>query len=76
MQKAIEHIKNELTGLYADTEIRSFTYILISRLTGFSRTEIIVNKNTFFLDEQVTLLDRFIEKLKNNTPISIYIGRM
>jgi len=49
MQKAIEHIKNELTGLYADTEIRSFTYILISRLTGFSRTEIIVNKNTIFL---------------------------
>jgi len=48
MQKAIEHIKNELTGLYADTEIRSFTYMLISRLTGFSHTEIIVNKNTIF----------------------------
>lgn len=74
MQKAIEHIKNELTGLYADTEIRSFTYMLISRLTGFSHTEIIVNKNTIFSDEQVTLLDRFIEKLKKYTPIQYILG--
>lgn len=74
MQKAIEHIKNELTGLYPDTEIRSFTYMLISRLTGFSRVEIIVNKNTNFSDEQLTLLDRFLEKLKKYTPIQYIFG--
>lgn len=75
MQRAIEHIKTELNGLYPETEIRSFTNMMISAITGFSRTEIIVNKNTKFSEEQVVLLQTFIEKLKKNIPIQYVLGK-
>ena len=75
MQKAIEYIKTELNGLYPDLEIRSFTNILISEITGFSRTEIIVNKNTIFSEEQVVLLYTFVEKLKKHVPIQYVLGK-
>lgn len=75
MQATIELIRSELQGLYPDTEIRSFTKLLISKLTGFSNTEIILNKNTIFSAEQRKILDSFIEKLKIHMPIQYILGK-
>lgn len=75
MQKSIEYIKKELAGLYPDTEISSFTYLLIGAITGYSRTEIIVNKYTNFSNEQRDLLNSFIEKLKIYTPVQYVLGQ-
>ncbi len=75
MLASIEYIRSELQGLYPDTEIRSFTKLLISKLTGFSNTEIILNKNTIFSAEQRKILDSFIEKLKIYTPIQYILGK-
>jgi release factor glutamine methyltransferase len=75
MLASIEHIRSELQGLYPDTEIRSFTKLLISKLTGFSNTEIILNKNTIFSAEQRKILDSFIEKLKIHMPIQYILGK-
>jgi len=74
MLASIEHIRSELQGLYPDTEIRSFTNLLISKITGFSLSEIILNKNTIFSVEQRKFLDSFIEKLKIYTPIQYVLG--
>jgi len=70
MLASIEHIRSELQGLYPDTEIRSFTKLLISKLT-----EIILNKNTIFSAEQRKILDSFIEKLKIHMPIQYILGK-
>ena len=69
MQAAIIHIRSELQGLYPDTEIKSFSNLIIEKVSGFSRTEIIVNKNTLFSDEQRHVIENFIEKLKEYVPI-------
>lgn len=74
MQTAIRHIQSELMGLYPETEIKSFCYLIVEKLTGFSRTEIIVNKNTLFSDEQHHEIDSFIEKLKKFVPIQYILG--
>lgn len=74
MQKALQHIKSALDGLYPETEIRSFSYLIIEKLSGLTRTEIIVNKNTFFSDEQRYIIESFIGKLKNFIPIQYILG--
>ena len=74
MQTAIKRIKSELEGLYPETEIRSFSQLMIEKVTGFSRTEIIVNKNTLFSDEQHQEIESFIKKLKNFIPIQYILG--
>lgn len=74
MQNAIRYIRSELQGLYPDTEIRSFSYLIVEKLTGFSRTEVIVNKNTIFSDVQQHQVELFIKKLKEYEPIQYVLG--
>ncbi|MFT3753085.1 MAG: peptide chain release factor N(5)-glutamine methyltransferase [Paludibacter sp.] len=74
MQSVLQHIKSELQGLYPETEIKSFSYLIIEKLTGFSRTEILINKNTLFSDEQRNVIESFIEKLKKFVPIQYILG--
>jgi len=74
MQKTLLHIQSVLTGLYPDQEIRNFSYLIIEKLTGFSRTEVYVNKNTLFSSEQQHEIESFIEKLKKYVPIQYILG--
>lgn len=69
MQSNLQKIQSELKGLYPETEIRNFGYLIVEKLTGYSRTEIILNKNTLFSNEQSCLFENFIERLKNFEPI-------
>lgn len=74
MQVAILHIQSELQGLYPDTELKKFCNLIVENLTGFSRIEIILNKNTIFSDKQRNEVDSFIEKLKRFVPIQYILG--
>ena len=74
MQSTLQHFQSELLGLYPETEIRSFWLIIVEKLTGFSRTEIIVNKNTLFSKEQHQEIESFIEKLQKFVPIQYILG--
>lgn len=75
MQTAIEHIKKELKDIYSESEIRTISNAIISKITGMSYTEIILNKNTIFSEEQRNLLDSFISALKKNIPLQYILGQ-
>lgn len=74
MQKSIEYIKQQLQGQYPDAEIRSFINLLLQKVTGFNRTQLIVNKNTIFSEEQTVLVQAFVEKLKKFVPLQYVLG--
>jgi len=74
MQQIFQYIHNSLSGIYDESEIRTISFLLIEKLTEFSRTEILTNKSTNFSANQQQKLDGFIEKLKKNIPIQYILG--
>ena len=74
MQKSIQYIRESLQTHFSESELRIVTQILISKITGYTTTQIIVNKNTIFSDEQVNLLHTFVEKLKKHEPLQYVTG--
>jgi release factor glutamine methyltransferase len=69
MENVLQHIHSELKGIYPESEIQSIGYLLLEKLTGFSRTEILLNKNTQISREAAKQLDGFLKKLKNYEPV-------
>lgn len=74
MQQAIEFIKTTLKAIYPDTELNSIASLLLSKITGFGRTELILNKNTKISANQRFLLEKFVEQLKTHSPIQYVLG--
>ncbi len=74
MKKAIEHIQQALGDVYSERELQSINRLLISKLTGYSFTEILVNKNTIFSANQRDSLLIYLEKLQKNMPIQYVLG--
>lgn len=67
-------MEKELENLYPATEIKSFYYLIVEKLSSWSRTEIIANKNTVFSEQQHQTMLAFIKRLKNFEPIQYILG--
>jgi release factor glutamine methyltransferase len=74
MQKAIEHIRNELNEIFTEQELRNITVWLLTKISGYSATGIIINKNTIFSENQSLLLNKYIAKLKRHEPLQYVLG--
>ena len=74
MQVILQYISDELRGIYPESEIQAIGYLLLEKLTGFSRTEILLNKNTQISREAANQLDGFLKKLKNYEPLQYVLG--
>lgn len=74
MQQANEYIRTSLQGIYPKNEINSISNLIIANITGFSRTEIILNKNTNFSANQRFLLEKIVDALKKHTPVQYVLG--
>lgn len=70
----MQHIFSELEGFYSENEIRSFSFLIIEKLTGLTRTQIIINKNTILSAEQNAKVIDFVDKLKKFEPIQYLLG--
>ena len=74
MQQAFQYIRTALNAIYSDSEIKAIGFLLLEKITGFSRTQLLVNKSTVFSPEQRKQLTSLVEKLKKNIPIQYLLG--
>lgn len=74
MQAAITHIRESLSDHYPEQELLSISRLLISKVTGFSFTEILLNKNTIFSLYQRQLIDNYLTELRKHRPIQYVLG--
>jgi len=74
MQTAIQHIRTTLADLYTGEEINSLSRLILSAVTGWNYTAILVNKDTVFSQNQRALLDKYLEKLKAGMPVQYVLG--
>lgn len=75
MQQSFEFIHTELKDIYPETEIGSIRNLLLSEITGFTRAQLLANKNTKISDNQEFLLKKYVAQLKKHTPIQYVIGQ-
>ena len=74
MQAAIIYIRESLSDLYPEQELLSISRLLISKVTGFSFTEILLNKNTIFSLYQRQLIDNYLTELRKHRPVQYVLG--
>ena len=74
MQQAIQYIQSTLSDLYSELEIKAITRLLLSKLTDYNFTEIIINKNTIFSANQRLELEQYFNNLQNGMPIQYVLG--
>lgn len=75
MKEALQYIHSSLSALYPDTEIRSFWLLIMEDLTGFSRIEILTNKNSILSAEQNEKIKTIVSRLKEFEPIQYILGK-
>lgn len=74
MQTAKKNIREALSSLYEETEVQSISRLLLSKVTGYDFTGLLVNKNTIFSEKQTEVLDNYLEKLKKGEPLQYVLG--
>ncbi len=68
------HIKQSLTGIYPDTEIRSFTKIIFTEVFHLNMLDIYMGKDINLSANQVGELEEIIARLQKYEPIQYIVG--
>ena len=74
MKEAQLFIQRELSGSYEQPELQSITRLLLSQVTGFTFTGLLLNKNTTFSDNQRSKLKKYVDLLKTGMPLQYVLG--
>lgn len=74
MQAAIGYIKKELCGIYPETEIDAFIFLLFRHLRSYTRTQFLLSRNEILQEDERARLYEWLGRLKNEEPIQYIIG--
>lgn len=74
MKSFKQYIKNELSEVYSEEEIRIFSFLILVKVTGFSKTQILANSGFVLSENQRTDAEKLSFRLKNNEPIQYVLG--
>jgi len=74
MQHFLERLNTSLANMYSEAEIHVIANLLLENITGFSRLQLLTNKDLKLNDKQNDLADRYLVQLKNHEPIQYILG--
>ena len=74
MQQLKQDINNSLSEIYSEEEIRIFTFSILEKITGFTKTQILANRELILSKNQKIETEKIISRLKNNEPIQYILG--
>ncbi len=69
MKLFIEYAHNQLATLYPETEVSAIVSHLIQSVTGFSRTQLLLHKNSELSPENRSELSAKLQQLENGEPL-------
>jgi len=70
----INYFREELKGLYPKNELENFIFLTFQHYLGFSKTDLILNKNEKINEPELLRLNAVVEELKQNKPIQYILG--
>ena len=74
MQHFLKKLNTSLANMYSEAEIHVIANLLLENITGFTRLQLLTNKELKLNDEQNELANQYLERLKNHEPIQYILG--
>lgn len=74
MKQSLQYLRESLKGLYEQSEIDSFFYLIISHLLGYSRSQSILNMEHVLPVETVESIKEITQRLEKHEPIQYILG--
>ena len=74
MRLFLEHARRQLSSLYPDLEVDAMMNQLLQSVTGFSRTQLLLHKNSELSPENRQLLLGMLHRLQNSEPLQYVLG--
>ena len=74
MQQFLKDLHTSLQNVYSESEIHVLGMLILEKLTGFSRTRLLTDKEIILNETQRELSIHFLERLKKHEPIQYILG--
>jgi release factor glutamine methyltransferase len=74
MKSFKQYIKNELSEIYSEEELHIFSFLILEKVTGFSKTQVLANSGFILSENQRTDAVKISSRLKNSEPIQYILG--
>lgn len=74
VSEAYQNLKNELHKIYDLKESANISQLVIEKITGFTNTSKIINKDSILTEEQVDKLFSYTQKLMNHQPVQYVLN--
>lgn len=71
---AYQHLKNNLVNIYDAKEAANIAELVIEKISGLKRTERILNRQQILNDEQINILQKYLQELINHKPVQYVLN--
>lgn len=75
MEHSIKYIREKLTGIYDQSEVESFSFLILNHITGLSKSDLIINRSDYRLkDTDFEKIEEIVLRLCHFEPIQYILG--